>query len=411
MQAPVGLLGDGHPDVLHRWTARDLRVDARSGAVGVHSRAGPAIVSDGVEPGRLFVVPANEPAWSIGASGKLGLQLEEASINLASNPGVETDTAGLVGAQGGDSVARVAGSILGNWVARVTTTNVLGSGMVMQDPSGAGIVVLPSAQYAWSVIVDSASAAGRQLRAQIDWYTAANAFISSTTGTVVTLSGGRQRLLVSGVSPGTAGKAKGLVVTASAQGVFTFDCDALQFEEHRVPSSPMPGASRAAASLYWLSTQVPVESTYYLALTPIDLAGHDASRILTIGDSSAAAGWDLALYGYSGSIIAELSRRSPLTQYTASVPIALPSDGLPRLVEMALQLRADGAVRLLVSIDGGAPLDSGWSATAPGVLPAAWNLGRITLGATPTGQRFNGLYHACSWLRGLRDLDACRAFC
>lgn len=150
------------------------------------------------------------------------------TTNLIENPSLET---GIVGhaATGGSTVVRdTTVAFYGKCSAKVTVANLASSGDHIRKNDGTGMVVSPSTSYSFHCRVNAP--AGKLMRIRIDWFTAADAFISSSSLTDFTGIGDWQYVeRLTNTSPGTAAFARVLVMTQSAQGVFDFYLDGAMF--------------------------------------------------------------------------------------------------------------------------------------------------------------------------------------
>lgn len=160
--------------------------------------------------------------------------------NLIENSNYEADAVGS-GARAGSTVVRDGTNPrLGSWGLKVTTANLIQSGVTILKRDGGRIVAAAATQYAVSFDVFAPTASvGKTLRVGMEWWNSVPASISQTAGAAVALVAGWQRLSFSVQSPAGTAFAVPFIETDSAEGVFDFWIDVPQFELGFFSTSPI----------------------------------------------------------------------------------------------------------------------------------------------------------------------------
>ena len=161
--------------------------------------------------------------------GQEGTGVWEATTTLITNGGFETNTTGWTNQTANASISQSTEQAkFGNASLKVVTDGVGTSEGAAQNTS-AGAAVVAASVYVFSAWVYSA-AGGEKVRININWYTGVPGYISTSTGTEVTLVAGWQRIEATALTaPGTAEAALVIVLTSTVQAI-TFYIDGVQGE-------------------------------------------------------------------------------------------------------------------------------------------------------------------------------------
>lgn len=188
---------------------------------------------------RTVTAPMVE-TWDYGAAllkWTEGIDARQGLTNLPTNPSFENGLTGWTALGPPPTSEVIAAHVVSGTNAYHMVSRVLAA--TQQDSLGTatgtnGFPVVGGTSYVASVPVDILAQAGStRFYIQVNWYTAAGAFISANTGDLLTTVANNQRSTIIGSSPANAAFAAVLLVancpTAGASGAIEFYADAVQF--------------------------------------------------------------------------------------------------------------------------------------------------------------------------------------
>lgn len=175
------------------------------------------------------------------AGGLRSSLFEGGRTNLIENGDAESDAVGIV-LQNGATIARNQTNFRhGSWGVQVTTANLANSGVRWSKRDGANIAATAATTYVLQSWVYAPSASvGKTLQLRLRWKDVANAEISNSISSAVTLVAGWQRMTFSATAPANTTQVELLCETNAIEGIFDFWVDLADFSVGAYAREPIP---------------------------------------------------------------------------------------------------------------------------------------------------------------------------
>lgn len=301
------------------------------------------------------------------------LLLEASRTNLIENGDYEADAVGSLANV--STIVRDATNVyLGSWALKVTTQNSSSSGVFVHNRAGTRIPVTVGQQYSFPVwLYAPAASVGKTVKIRIEWWSSAPAFLSATETIGIVLVAGWQRLNVTGTAPASTATADPFIGGDTAQGVWDFWIDAVQFEASTgYPSSPIAtGTVAATRALDAFSVPYPHGATdpifvYEKFRERGEIQGNGTIRRWRLGSNADGTGNPALYITFNTQYGTRLNIGGNVTSAViATVP------AYDDIVELLVTMTSAGLMQLTIALNGGAPIVG--TAGGAQTLPAKWS--------------------------------------